>query len=497
MANRSLITRLPRVARPTSATGQSPAEPQLVRALGFWTSAGVVVGIMIGSGVFLKPAEIAQSAGTPMWAIGAWVGAAFLALLGALCYLELGTMIPESGGDYIVLRKAYGPGLGFIYAWRSVVLNGPASNASQAAAVMLFSMYYFPELADPIFTLAVPGLLWAPFDFVFTGARLGAGALIVGFTLLTLLGIRVAGRTHLLLTALKVLFLAGIVLAPFLLGRGDSGSLGNLRAGLGLEGGAVTTFGGYVMAVTAALWAFSGAHNLIKIGGEIENPGRNMPRATLWGFALTTLLYVALTVACFYVLGFGGVAESKHVVSDMLDRVGGPVLASGLTAVMILSAVGSMSGSAVTAGRLPFAVARDRLFPSAMARVHPVTRVPVWAVVLPAIVTLVLALTGSFVQLTGLAVFVRWGFNALVFLAVFRLRKLEPELPRPVPVWGYPLVPALAVLLAVVLTVTNIVEAPGRSLFGLMVVSTGIPVYLMIRRRYQDALGPRQALAGD
>ena len=459
-------------------------QPGLLRVLGLWTSLAVPVGVMIGSGVFLKPAEIAQSAGTPMWAIGAWVVAAFLSLLVALCYMELATMMPESGGDYIFLRRAFGPSYGFIFAWRSVVLNSPASHAAQAAAVMLFSMYYFPELNDTLLTFSVPGMLWAPFDVAVTGARVGAGALIVGFTLLALTGMRVAGRTHFLLTALKVLFLVGIVITPFALGRGGSGTFANLRVGLGSTG---ATFTGFVVAVSAALWAFSGTSNLARIAGEVKDPSKLIPRATYLGLTVTTGLYVALTIACFYVLGFSGVATSEHVVSDMLDRVGGPVLAGGLTLGMILSAVGSMSGSAVTAGRLPYAVAKDGLFPKVMAKVHPVTRVPVWAIVVPALVSLVLALTGSFVQLTGLAVFVRWAFNLLIIAGLFRLRHIEPDTARPIRTWGYPLVPALALLLTLVLTITIFIAAPGRSLFGLGVVATGIPVYLMIPRRVRQA----------
>lgn len=486
MTIRELAQSVPRFIgyRPRPELEGAGVRPGLVRVLGVWTSMAVPVGIMIGSGVFLKPAEIAQSAGTPLWAVGAWVVAALLSLLIAFCYLELGTMMPESGGDYVFLRRAFGPGVGFLYAWRSVVLNSPASHAAQAAAVMLFGMYYFPELGDPVVALSIPGLFWGPFELVLTGARIGAAVLLVWFTLLTLAGISTAGRTHLVLTGLKILFLLGIIFAPFVLGRGGSGTFANLRAdvtGLG------TTFAGFVVAVSAALWAFSGTSNLVRVGGEVEDPSRTMPRAILWGLALTTALYVALTVACFYVLGFSTVAASEHVVSDMLDQVGGPLLAGGLTLVMILSAVGSMSGSAVTAGRLPFAVARDGLFPRAMAKVHPVTRVPVWAVVIPAVMALVLALTGSFAQLTGLAVFVRWAFNAVVIAGLFRLRKLEPETPRPVRAWGYPVVPALALVLTVVLTVTMVIAAPGRSLFGLAVVSTGIPVYLMIPRRVREA----------
>ncbi len=488
MTIRELAQSVPRFIGYRPRTGQegAGARPGLVRVLGVWTSMAVPVGIMIGSGVFLKPAEIAQNAGTPFWAVGAWVVAALLSLLMAFCYLELGTMMPESGGDYVFLRRAFGPGVGFVYAWRSVVLNSPASHAAQAAAVMLFGMFYFPELGDPVVALSVPGLFWNPFELVLTGARIGAAVLIVWFTFLTLAGIKTAGRTHLVLTGLKVLFLFGIVLAPFVLGRGGSGTFENLRADVTGTG---TTFAGFVVAVSAALWAFSGTSNLVRVGGEVKDPSRVMPRAILWGLALTTALYVAITVACFYVLGFSAVAGSDHVVSDMLDRVGGPLLAGGLTVVMILSAVGSMTGSAVTAGRLPYAVAKDGLFPRVMAKVHPVTRVPVWAVVIPAVMALVLALTGSFAQLTGLAVFVRWAFNAVVIAGLFRLRKLEPETPRPVPTWGYPVVPALALVLTVVLTVTMVIAAPGRSLFGLAIVSTGIPVYLMIPRRVRQAAG--------
>jgi APA family basic amino acid/polyamine antiporter len=457
--------------------------PGLIRVLGLWTSMSVVVGVMVGSGIFLKPAEIAAGTGSVAWAMAAWAAAAALSFLSVLCYLEIGTSMPQAASDYAFLRRAFGPGVSFIYGWRSVVVSGPASHASQAAGVMLFSEYYWPELANPLFTLSSPTLPWiGSIALTMSGLRLGAGLLIVGFTVLALAGIRAAGRTLLALTVVKVLFLVAIVATPFILGRGSTGSFRNIFGPENWVGEGVT-FAGFTMAVYAALWAFSGSRGLLRVAGEIKDPSRTLPRATVWGFIVTTLLYLLITAVCFYVLGLADVVGSPHVVSDMLERVGGPALAGLLTVVMIVSSFGSLSGTAVRAGRLPLAMAQDGLFPPSMAKVHEKTRAPVWAIVIPAVASLALALTGSFTQLTGLVVFVSWSFVALQILALFKLRVTEPHLPRPVRTLGYPVVPALTLLLTIILTVTVFLQHPGRSLFGIVVVSTGVPVYLAIRRR--------------
>jgi len=466
-----------------TASQGSSTSPELVRALGVWTSMSIVVGVMIGSGIFLKPAEIAQGTGSVAWALGAWVVAAGLSLLGAFCYLEMGTALPQAAANYAFLRRAFGPGVGFVYGWRSVVISGPASHASQAAAIMLFAHYYWPELANPVLSVPIPSLMGlGGFDLTLTGARLGAAMFIIAFALLSLAGVKAAGRTLLCVTIVKVLALAAIVVAPFVLGRGATGSWSNLTGSGSGIGGAIT-FTGFMMAVYAALWAFSGSSGLLRMAGEIKDPSRTMPAATLWGFGLTTALYLLLTVACFYVLGFDGVAGSSHVVSDMLEHVGGPVLAGLVTVLMIVSAFGSMTGSAVRVGRLPYAMARDGLFPRAMGRVHPSTRVPVWAIIISRFMALVLALTGSFAQLTGLSVFISWAFFGLMMLALFKLRVTEPDLPRPVKTLGYPIVPAVALIGAAILTVSVVLQYPGRSLLSAVAVATGIPVYLVARRR--------------
>jgi len=452
-------------------------QPELVRALGTWTSAAIVVGVMIGSGVFLKPAEVAREAGTVGWALAAWVGGAVLCLLGTLSYLELGTAMPEAGGNYVYLRRAFGPTIAFLYGWRSAVVSGPASTASQAAAVMLLSSYLLPGLARPLMTIPLP-MPGSPGQLVITGMNLGAFGIIAVICIVNVLGVLVAGRAQVALTLAKVGAVAAIILAAFALGDSNGGSWEHV-----VEAGPGTTFGGFVVAVAAALWAFSGWRGLLRVGSEIHRPERTMPRAMLGGLGLTAFLYVLLAVACFYMLGFGGVAGSHHVVSDLLDRLGGRELASLLTLAMIVSVVGSMNGSMLTGGRVPYAMGRDGSFPGLFGRVHPVTRAPTWALVLPAGVASLLALTGTFTQLTGLVVFAQWTFYALGVLALFRLRRTEPDMPRPMPVWGYPVVPGLFFILSATLTVTLLLEKPGRSLVGVVLILAGLPVLWYLRRR--------------
>jgi APA family basic amino acid/polyamine antiporter len=222
---------------------------------------------------------------------------------------------------------------------------------------------------------------------------------------------------------------------------------------------------------------------LLWVGGEVSEPERTIPRAMVGGFAATAVLFLLLNVACLAVLGYDGVASSPHVVSDLLERSIGSGVTAILTAVMVISVLGSLNASTLAASRVPYALARDGLLPRSLAWLHPDRRVPIPAVIAPTVGSVALLLTGTFEQLTSLFVFSQWLFYAVAIAALFRLRVAEPDVARPVKAWGYPVVPALFLAVALVLTASQIAANPLRSLVGFGVIVAGVPVFLARQRR--------------
>lgn len=461
----SKVRRVHEVTR--ARTGAQKSAPDLVRGLNLTMSTAIIVGTMVGTGIFLKPSEVARLAGTAELAVLAWIVGGLLNLLGALCYLELGTMMPHAGADYNYLKRAWGPSIGFLYGWKGFALSHPAALAAAGAGIALFAGYIWPVLNQPL-------VHWGPVTI--QGGQLFAAAIIVALTAINLLKVATVGWIQTGLTSLKVASLVAVILAGLY-------AVTHAPANAQSAAAPVVTFSGFVAAVTASLWAYSGWHTLLRVGGEVKDPSRTMPRATIGGFLLTAALFILVNVACFAVLGFDRVAGSSHPVSDMLLVGFGASAASLLTTAMIVSAIGSLNVSVMASARIPFAVARDGLLPRQFAHVDPVNRVPSVSVIVMSVAALVLVLTGSFEDLTSLFVFTQWGFYLLAVAGLIRLRIREPEAARPVRVWGYPVVPVLFVLLAAALMVSQFAERPGRSVIGLLIVLAGFPIYGWLNKR--------------
>lgn len=454
------------------ATGQGSGAPRsapdLVRGLNLTMSTAIIVGSMVGTGIFLKPSEVARLAGSPGLAIGAWIVGGLLNLLGALCYLEMGTMMPQAGADYHYLKRAWGPRVGFLYGWKGFALSHPASLAAAGAGIALFAGALWPALNQPFAQLG---------PLTIQAGQLFAAAVILALTAVNLLKVATVGWVQTGLTALKVASLVAVILAGLYAATHAPAAVATTGALKGIS------FSGFVAAVTASLWAFSGWHTLLRVGSEVKDPTRTMPRATIGGFVVTAVLFILVNVVCFAVLGFDRVASGKHPVSDMLMVGFGAGAASLLIVAMIASAVGSLNVSVMASARVPFAVARDGLLPRQLAHVDPDNRIPSVSVVVMSMVALVLVLSGSFEDLTSLFVFTQWGFYMISVAGLIRLRIREPDAARPLKVWGYPVLPASFVLLAAVLTVSQFLERPGRSMIGLLIILLGIPIFSWLDRR--------------
>ena len=450
---------------------------ELIRGLGPWASAAIVVGTMIGTGIFLKPAEMAREGRTVSVVFAAWIVGGILSLFGALSFAELGAAIPEAGGEYAYLRRGLGPAWGFLFGWMHSIVGRPSSTSSIAAGLMRFLGFFIPAVATPIFTwhIAVPGLtgLLKPYDFVFTWAQPLAVFWLVLMTGVNYLGVRLGGSVQVLLTAIKLASVSLVIGVAFALPSTGAQSADPILPVAGSTG----LLGAFLATLAAALWAYDGWEDLNLVGSEVENPQRNFSRALVGGVVLVAIIYILFSAACFKVLPFGSVASSPHVASDVVEHAVGHGAAAWVTLAMLLSALGTMNSSILTGARVPYAMARDAIFFKAADGIHPKYRTPGRALIFQCTLTSLMALTGTFEELTNLFIFAAWIFYGLGVVSLFRLRRTEPDLPRPYRCWGYPWVPGLFVLGALALTVNGWLQRPGRSSIGLLLILAGLPFY--------------------
>jgi len=451
---------------------------ELVRGLGAWAAMAIVVGTMIGTGIFLKPAEMATQGGSVAVVFAAWVLGGVLSLFGALSFAELGASIPEAGAEYAYLRRGFGPVWGFLFGWMHSIVGRPASAASIAAGLLRFWGFLVPAVAVPIFTwhISLP-FQHQPYEFMFTWAQPLAVVAIVAITGINYLGVRLGGQVQVVLTIIKVASVLAVVALGFALSHGSGTHFQPLlpgKLGFGM-------FSSFLAALAAALWAYDGWEDLNLVGSEVQNPQRNIPRALVGGVVFVGGVYLLFSAVCFYVLSFGAVAESQHVASDVVEKFAGHGAAQWITLAMVVSALGSLNSSLLSGARVPYAMARDRIFFRIADGIHPRFRTPGRALLFQGVLTSLMALTGTFEELTSLFIFAAWIFYALAVLAMFRMRRSEPDLPRPYRTRGYPWVPAAFVLGALALTVNMWIQRPVRSSIGLAVILFGLVFY----RRWQ------------
>ncbi len=470
----------------TRATGHGP-RLELIRGLGAWASGAIVVGTMIGTGIFLKPAEMARVGGTVSIVFAAWIVGAILSLFGALSFAELGAAIPEAGGEYAYLRRAFGPAWGFLFGWMHAIVGRPSSLSSIAAGLMRFMSFLLPVVAVPIFTLhiAIPGLTgWIkPYDFVFTWAQPLAVLWIVAMTAINYLGVRLGGAVQVFLTAIKIMSVVIVIGVAFFAPSGPPHAPDPIWPHA-LNGGVISAF---LAALAAALWAYDGWEDLNLVGSEVENPQRNFPRAMFGGVTLVAAIYFLFSAACLKVLPFSAVASSPHIASDVVQHVAGPAAAAWITIAMIISALGTMNSSVLSGARPAYAMARDGIFFKIADGVHPKYRTPGRSLIFQCVLASLMALTGTFEELTNLFIFAGWIFYGLAVVALFRLRRTEPDMPRPYRCWGYPIVPAIFVIGAIALTLNIWLDRPGRSSIGLLLILAGLPFYRYWSKKDQPA----------
>jgi basic amino acid/polyamine antiporter, APA family len=453
----------------------SRLRPELARDLGLSHAGAVVVGTIIGSGIFLVPTEMMQAVGSARLVYLAWVVGGLLSFFGALTYAELGAMKPQAGGEYVYVRDAYGPLAGFLYSWTWFLIAKPASIATITTGLVriLETFPVFSFFSHDFFTYAG---ISHPFTINY-GQLVAIGATLL-ISWLNYIGVRRAGEFQFLFTLLKVAIILGIVAIGF---SYSGGTWSNFATEFtGAKGGVA----GFFAALVAALWAYDGWNDLNMVAGEIRNPQRNIPLSLIWGVATVGALYILVNAAVQYVLPAAAVAASERPASDAVALVLGHAGASLVSAGMAVSMLVTLNGTVMSGARVPFAMARDGYFFKAMAEVHPRFRTPSVAIAAQCgLAIILLLLGGSFRQFFSLAIFAEWMFYMIAGSTVFVFRRREPRAERPYRVWGYPVVPALFVLASAALLYYTFTDNLKSSVGGCLVILAGVPVFYFFSRR--------------
>ena len=455
---------------------------QLVRGLTLTDTTALVVGTVIGTGVFIKSAIMAQDAGSPLLVLAAWVAAGLLSLAGALSYAELGAMLPHAGGEYVYLRRSYGELAAFLFGWMRFAVAGSGSIAVLGVGFATFLSAIVP--LDAVWVTGTYDFVGRTMPWRFGLTQVVAIVAIVFFAVINCLTVVVGGRVQTALTILKVGGIGIVVLGiAFLSPTGDWGHLATPSTGNSSGAGA---FG---LAMLAALWAYDGWNSMPMAAGEVKDPGRNVPRALIGGMVAVMAIYCTANLAYFYALPWTDVLTSSSTAHrdalPVATRAAQTAFGEGggrlMSIAFVLSALGALNGSTLTGARVPFAMARDGLSPARAGVLNARTRVPVTAVLMQAGWACVLAASGTFDQLTDYVVFASWIFYGLVTSAVFVLRFRAPDLERPYRTLGYPIVPLVFVVVALWLVINTLVNRPVESVAGLVLIALGLPVYWYFR----------------
>jgi amino acid transporter len=440
--------------------------------LGLWSAAAIVIGDTIGTGVFLVTSDMARAVGSATLVFAAWLIGGLIVLFGAFCYAELGAAFPKAGGPYVYLSRGLGPLWGFLFGWMSAFLERPVAMATLAAGFLRFVGFLFPVAAAPLFTSHL-----GRYEFTFTAAQPLAALAVLAVTAVNYFSVRFGGAIQVLLSSLKICTILVIVVAGVLLGKPHAMAAAAPVAAHGFNWFSWATIGAVLTALVPAMWAYNGFNDLGDVGEEIQHPEKNIPLAIILGLLTVGALYLLANVVYFRILPFDAIAHSQHVASDVVQTFAGSRGAVWLTVAMAISALGALHVVVLTGARIPYAMARDGVFFPFAQRIHPKFRTPSGSLIFLGAIAAILALTGTYEELYSLFVFAVWIFLGLTAIALLRLRKVEPNLPRPYRALGYPFTPLIFLAAAIALTANLWMVRPVRSTLGLLVILAGIPFY--------------------
>ncbi len=454
-----------------------PSRVELKRELGPWAASSIVVGTVIGSGIFLVPHDMILKVGAPGMVFFIFVFGGLLSLAGALSYAELSAALPEAGGEYNYLREAYGPIWGFLYSWTQMWVAKSGSIATLATGFFLYLSNFFPVLDHVFYTVNLPlGPGGGPLELRF--GQLFAIVLILSLAWLNYFGVKLGGEVQVGVTVVKVGLIAFIIIAGLSFGAPHAPAAVRV---------APFTVAGFFAALVGALWAYDGWNNVSMVASEVRNPQRNLPRALIGGTAAVIVIYLLANGAYFHVLNAPEVAASPRVAGEMMRRILGDGGAGAVSIAAMISIFAALNGSILSGSRVPYAAARDGYFFTAIGRVNPRHKTPAVSILVLCLWSSLLVLSGKYDDLFNLVIFASWILYGMTAAAVLVLRIKEPNLPRPYRTVGYPAVPVLFVLGAITLLVFTAYNRPRESLIGVCLILLGLPFYGYWSRRLERA----------
>jgi basic amino acid/polyamine antiporter, APA family len=452
--------------------GSSP-DSGLERGLNLWDTTLLVLGLVVGGGIFLTPAAIARALPAPAWILVAWVLGGLLSIAGGLVYAELGAMMPEPGGMYLYIGRAFGPLPGFLYAWMAYFVILAGAGAAVAIGFAEYLSAFFPSLSTQNVLFALGG-------FDVSAGQLVAVAAVLLLSATHYVGVREGSRIQGLFTSLIVVALVGLGVGGLFAKASASASASAPPAG-------PTSLAAFGTAMVGVFWCYYGWNEIAAVAGEVRRPSRNLPFALIGGTTLVMLLYVGANVAFLKTMSIGQLAKSDHPATVAATTLFGSGAAVAIAFTVTAAAAGCLSASIVPAPRITYALAKDGLFFPRFGRAHPRFHTPAFATVVQAIWMSLLCLSGRYDQLYTYATFAVILAYTATGIALFVFRRRRPDLPRPYRCWGYPVVPLLFVLSSAALAVNTVREQPKETLSGLAILFLGLPVYF--RRR--SVLAPR------
>ena len=449
------------------------ADEGLLRVLGLGSAILLVIGSVIGSGIFLTTGGMAAIIPSPSLLLIAWTLGGALSIAGGLTYAEMGAMFPRSGGVYVFLREAYGGLAAFLYGWASLLVMISGSIAAVAVGFAEYLSYFVPVLgtANVLATIPVP---WG-------SVTISAGQLVAAISIAILgavnyVGVRSGNMVNVVLTAAKVAGLLVIPVMALVAGTAQPAFSPVVPPDL------VRPLSSFGIAMIAVLWTYESWYYVTFAAGEIEDPQRNVPRALLIGISALTAIYLAVNIAYLFTLPMNEMVGVTRIAEKASLALMGPAGAGFLAATVVISTFGCNAAGMLGGSRVLFAMARESSFLPAAARVHAVYRTPHVAVVVLTVWSMVLALSGSYEQLFTYVMFASIMFSVAAGAALFILRRTQPDRPRPYRAWGYPAVPALFVLGSSAFVLNTLFERPVESITGLGLVALGIPAYWYSQR---------------
>src|ERR1051325_8555112 len=473
-------------------------QPKLIPTLGIFSAVMLVAGGVIGSGIFRKAGVMASQVGSPEVLLGVWLVAGFISLLGTLSNAELAAMMPQTGGQYVFLERAYGPFVAFLYGWAlfAVIQSGSIAALAYVFAEYSTQLMPLPETPESLagFSMHLPFIGdMAPFKEL--GVKSLATAVILLLTIVNYIGVRFGGVVQNIFSVAKMA--AMLALALFVLLKPGVGQFANLTTGSAtIHPTGLGLWDSIVAALQGSFWAYDGWHKITYIGGELKSPQKDLPRSLILGILVVTALYLLMSAIYSYVLPIDEMARSKLVAADVAERC----FAGGgrwIAVAVMLSTFGAANAVILTSARVYFSMSERGMFPAILGRAHSRFHTPAASLVVQAFWSVLLLFSGTFDTLTDTLIFVSWFFYAANAWAVIVLRRREPDAIRPFKVPGYPIVPALFVafgLVYLVLTLRNDIAtyreavrlgkpALMNSALGAALVLSGTPIYWFYARK--------------